>query len=54
MIDSMKDLLGYSPRSGFDAVEVRVMDTPLTITQAVNIAGFIQIIALLAADQASV
>lgn len=46
MIDSMKDLhwdIRPSPR--FGTVEVRVMDTPLTITRAVNIAGFIQIIA---------
>lgn len=46
MIDSMKDLhwdIRPSPR--FGTVEVRVMDTPLTIAQAVNIAGFIQIIA---------
>ncbi|NRE88446.1 glutamate--cysteine ligase [Klebsiella michiganensis] len=46
MIDSMKDLhwdIRPSPR--FGTVEVRVMDTPLTISQAVNIAGFIQIIA---------
>ncbi|MDU4231566.1 MAG: YbdK family carboxylate-amine ligase, partial [Klebsiella grimontii] len=46
MIDSMKDLhwdIRPSPR--FGTVEVRVMDTPLTVSQAVNIAGFIQIIA---------
>lgn len=46
MIDSMKDLhwdIRPSPR--FGTVEVRVMDTPLTVAQAVNIAGYIQILA---------
>lgn len=46
MIDSMKDLhwdIRPSPR--FGTVEVRVMDTPLTVAQAINIAGFIQTLA---------
>ena len=46
IIASMKDLhwdIRPSPR--FGTVEVRVMDTPLTLAQAVNIAGFIQIVA---------
>lgn len=46
MIDSMKDLhwdIRLSPR--FGTVEVRVMDTPLTLAQAINAAGFIQTLA---------
>ena len=46
MIDSMKDLhwdIRPSPR--FGTVEVRVMDTPLTLAQAINAAGFIQTLA---------
>ncbi len=46
MIDSMKDLhWDIRPSPVFGTVEVRVMDTPLTIGQAVNIAGFIQTLA---------
>lgn len=43
IVDSMKDLhwdIRPSPR--FGTVEVRVMDTPLTISHAINIAGLIQ------------
>lgn len=45
-VDSIKDIhwdIRPSPR--FGTVEVRVMDTPLTLAQAVNIAGLIQAIA---------
>lgn len=43
MIDSIKDLhWDIRPSPHFGTVEVRVMDTPLTISHAVNIAGFIQ------------
>ncbi len=43
MIDSMKDLhWDIRPSPQFGTVEVRVMDTPLTLAQAIHIAGFIQ------------
>ena len=46
MITSIKDLhWDIRPSPGFGTVEVRVMDTPLTLGHAVNIAGFIQAIA---------
>lgn len=46
MIDSIKDLhWDIRPSPGFGTVEVRVMDTPLTLTHAVNTAGFIQALA---------
>lgn len=45
MIDSIKDLhWDIRPSPHFGTVEVRVMDTPLTLGHAVNIAGFIQAI----------
>ena len=43
MIESIKDLhWDIRPSPGFGTVEVRVMDTPLTISHAVSLAGFIQ------------
>ncbi|WP_330985732.1 MULTISPECIES: YbdK family carboxylate-amine ligase [Enterobacterales] len=43
MIDSIKDLhWDIRPSPHFGTVEVRVMDTPLTLGHAVNIAGLIQ------------
>lgn len=46
MIDSIKDLhWDIRPSPHFGTVEVRVMDTPLTLAHAVNIAGLIQAIA---------
>ncbi|WP_276640122.1 YbdK family carboxylate-amine ligase [Siccibacter turicensis] len=46
MITSIKDLhWDVRPSPGFGTVEVRVMDTPLTLAHAVNIAGFIQAMA---------
>ena len=46
MIDSMKDLhWDIRPSPQFGTVEVRVMDTPLTLAQAIHIAGFIQTLA---------
>ncbi|XTZ39508.1 YbdK family carboxylate-amine ligase [Salmonella enterica] len=43
MIESIKDLhWDIRPSPHFGTVEVRVMDTPLTLTHAINIAGFIQ------------
>lgn len=46
MINSIKDLhWDIRPSPGFGTVEVRVMDTPLTLSSAINIAGFIQVIA---------
>ncbi|POT58281.1 glutamate--cysteine ligase [Citrobacter amalonaticus] len=43
MIDSIKDLhWDIRPSPHFGTVEVRVMDTPLTLKHAVNIAGLIQ------------
>ncbi|VEC58836.1 Carboxylate-amine ligase YbdK [Klebsiella aerogenes] len=54
MIDSMKDLhWDIRPSPQFGTVEVRVMDTPLTLAQAIHIAGFIQTLGLLAVDGAS-
>lgn len=47
IIESVKDLhWDIRPSPKFGTVEVRVMDTPLTITRAVNIAGFIQALSL--------
>lgn len=46
IVQSMKDLhWDIRPSPKFGTVEVRVMDTPLTITRAVHIAGFIQALA---------
>lgn len=43
MIDSIKDLhWDIRPSPHFGTVEVRVMDTPLTLDHAVNMAGLIQ------------
>ncbi|KNC92703.1 YbdK family carboxylate-amine ligase [Trabulsiella odontotermitis] len=43
MIDGIKDLhWDIRPSPDFGTVEVRVMDTPLTLAQAVNMAGLIQ------------
>jgi carboxylate-amine ligase len=43
MIDSIKDLhWDIRPSPHFGTVEVRVMDTPLTLAHAINIAGLIQ------------
>lgn len=43
MIDSIKDLhWDIRPSPHFGTVEVRVMDTPLTLGHAINIAGLIQ------------
>lgn len=43
MIDSIKDLhWDIRPSPHFGTVEVRVMDTPLTLSHAINIAGLIQ------------
>lgn len=43
MIESIKDLhWDIRPSPNFGTVEVRVMDTPLTLSHAVNIAGLIQ------------
>lgn len=43
IVESVKDLhWDIRPSPKFGTVEVRVMDTPLTIARAVNIAGFIQ------------
>ncbi|HFZ8993795.1 TPA: YbdK family carboxylate-amine ligase [Citrobacter freundii] len=43
MIDSIKDLhWDIRPSPQFGTVEVRVMDTPLTLSHAVNMAGLIQ------------
>lgn len=43
MIDSIKDLhWDIRPSPHFGTVEVRVMDTPLTLEHALNIAGLIQ------------
>lgn len=46
IVQSMKDLhWDIRPSPKFGTIEVRVMDTPLTITRAVHIAGFIQALA---------
>lgn len=46
MVDSIKDLhWDIRPSPHFGTVEVRVMDTPLTIGHAVNMAGLIQALA---------
>lgn len=43
MINSIKDLhWDIRPSPHFGTVEVRVMDTPLTLSHAINLAGFIQ------------
>ena len=43
MIDSIKDLhWDILPSPHFGTVEVRVMDTPLTLSHAVNMAGLIE------------
>ncbi len=43
MIESIKDLhWDIRPSPHFGTVEVRVMDTPLTLSHAINVAGFIQ------------
>ncbi|WP_058910110.1 YbdK family carboxylate-amine ligase [Entomohabitans teleogrylli] len=43
MVESVKDLhWDIRPSPKFGTVEVRVMDTPLTLSHAINIAGFIQ------------
>lgn len=43
MVDSIKDLhWDIRPSPHFGTVEVRVMDTPLTLSHAVNMAGLIQ------------
>ncbi|ELO0857345.1 YbdK family carboxylate-amine ligase [Citrobacter amalonaticus] len=43
MIDSIKDLhWDIRPSPHFGTVEVRVMDTPLTLSHAINMAGLIQ------------
>ncbi|EOU9608453.1 YbdK family carboxylate-amine ligase [Cronobacter dublinensis] len=43
VVQSIKDLhWDIRPSPGFGTVEVRVMDTPLTLERAINIAGFIQ------------
>ncbi|MGY5956015.1 YbdK family carboxylate-amine ligase [Kosakonia sp. BK9b] len=43
MIESIKDLhWDIRPSPNFGTVEVRVMDTPLTLSHAINVAGFIQ------------
>ncbi len=45
VVESIKDLhWDIRPSPGFGTVEVRVMDTPLTLERAINIAGFIQAI----------
>jgi len=47
IVQSMKDLhWDIRPSPKFGTIEVRVMDTPLSITRAVNIAGFLQALAL--------
>ncbi|WP_455427309.1 YbdK family carboxylate-amine ligase [Dryocola sp. LX212] len=46
IVQSIKDLhWDIRPSPKFGTVEVRVMDTPLTLSRAANIAGFIQAIA---------
>lgn len=46
IVQSMKDLhWDIRPSPKFGTVEVRVMDTPLTLSRAINIAGFIQALA---------
>lgn len=46
MIDSIKDLhWDIRPSPHFGTVEVRVMDTPLTLGRAISMAGFIQTLA---------
>lgn len=46
MVDSIKDIhWDIRPSPHFGTVEVRVMDTPLTLDHAVNIAGLIQSVA---------
>ncbi|MGG7444623.1 YbdK family carboxylate-amine ligase [Kosakonia oryzendophytica] len=46
MIESIKDLhWDIRPSPHFGTVEVRVMDTPLTLSHAINVAGFIQALA---------
>ena len=46
VVESIKDLhWDIRPSPGFGTVEVRVMDTPLSLSRAINIAGFIQAIA---------
>lgn len=46
IVESVKDLhWDIRPSPKFGTVEVRVMDTPLTLSRAVNIAGFIQALA---------
>ncbi|AUV02077.1 YbdK family carboxylate-amine ligase [Phytobacter ursingii] len=46
MIESIKDLhWDIRPSPHFGTVEVRVMDTPLTLSHAINVTGFIQAIA---------
>lgn len=46
MVDGMKDLhWDIRPSPDFGTVEVRLMDTPLTLTRALDIAGYIQALA---------
>ena len=46
MVEGMKDLhWDIRPSPTFGTVEVRVMDTPLMLTRALNIAGYIQALA---------
>ncbi|WP_437891196.1 YbdK family carboxylate-amine ligase [Phytobacter sp. V91] len=46
MVESIKDLhWDIRPSPHFGTVEVRVMDTPLTLSHAIDMAGFIQAIA---------
>ncbi len=46
IIESIKDLhWDIRPSPGFGTVEVRVMDTPLTLSRAINVAGFLQVLA---------
>lgn len=46
IVESVKDLhWDIRPSPKFGTVEVRVMDTPLTLSRAVNVAGFIQALA---------
>ncbi|NDJ58534.1 glutamate--cysteine ligase [Enterobacteriaceae bacterium 4M9] len=46
MVEGMKDLhWDIRPSPAFGTVEVRLMDTPLTLTRALNIAGYIQALA---------
>ena len=46
IIESIKDLhWDIRPSPSFGTVEVRVMDTPLSLSRAVNVAGFLQVLA---------